>query len=347
MRVAVLGAGRMGRWRAELLARSPDVREIVIGNRSRSNAEKIATKIGGQAVSLEEALDCRPDAVVVTVATKSHPELVGAALELEVPVFCEKPLTGDLAASEALVAEVDRRRVVVQMGYHRRFDPEFVGVREAVLAGDVGRLYSLSVVSHDHRLPPTGFIEGSGGTFRDLHVHDFDLARWVTGLEVETICAAASVRADDTFRQFGDVDITAMMATLTGGVLVTVRARHNARGHDVRLEVHGSRDSIAAGLDRRTPLRTLGTADRLFCSPAYDDFLDRFERAFAAETAAFIDVVAGRRENPCPPGEDLAAFRAVLACERSVSSGTFEHLGAMQGVGACGPLKPAGEGASR
>jgi myo-inositol 2-dehydrogenase/D-chiro-inositol 1-dehydrogenase len=317
----------MGRRRAELLALNPEVRELVIGNRGRGPAEDLAASVGGTATSIEGALRAHPDAVVVTVGTAGHREILSAALELGVPVFCEKPLTAELAASLSIAAEAVRRRVPLQVGYHRRFDAAFVEAREAVASGQLGALYSASLVSFDHYLPRAEFLAGSGGTWRDLHVHDFDLARWVTGLEILSVCAVGSVRADDEFRAYADADTTGVVGAMTGDVLLTVRgARHDARGQDVRLELMGSGDSVVAGLDRRSPLRALGPGEGLFGQRAYDDFLERFAPAFAAETAAFVEVALGRRENPCPPSEDLAALRIALACERSVASGSLEAV---------------------
>lgn len=327
MRVAVLGAGRMGRRRAELLARDPAVKEIVIGNRTRRLGDDLARSIRARSTSIDGALASDPDAVVVTVGTGAHAELLRSALELGVPVFCEKPLTTELATSLAIAAEADRRGVPIQVGYHRRFDPGFAAARHAVVSGQLGSLYSAASISFDHHLPSPEFLAGSGGIWKDLHVHDFDLLRWVTGREIVAIFAVGAVRADPGFETFGDSDTTVAAGVMEGGALVTVRgARHDPKGQDVRLELLGSNDSIAAGFDRRSPLRALGDGDGLFDRASYDDFLERFTPAFAAETAAFVELAAGRRSNPCPPSEDIAALRVAVACGRSAATGTMEPV---------------------
>jgi len=327
VRVAVLGAGRMGRRRAELLARDPVVKEIVIGNRTRQPAEDLAASVLGRATSLDGALGSRPDAVVVTVGTAGHADLLTAAIGLGVPVFCEKPLTTDLATSLSIAATADRRGVPIQVGYHRRFDPGFAAARQAVASGRLGALYSAASVSFDHHLPRPEFLAGSGGIWKDLHVHDFDLLRWVTGLEIVSVSAVGSVRAEEGFRAYGDADTTAAVGMLEGGALVTVRgSRHDPRGQDVRLELLGSGDSVVAGLDRRSAFRALGGGVGLFDGSTYDDFLERFADAFEAETAAFVELASGNRSNPCPPSEDVAAFRVAVACERSVASGTMQEV---------------------
>lgn len=317
----------MGQMRAELLTRLPEVDDVVVGARDGASAEALSDRLRGRVVPLADALSCRCDAVVVCVPTTSHSAVLRSALAMGVPVFCEKPLTDDLGASEALAGEFERAGRVLQMGYHRRFDPGFSAVRAAVGAGDVGTLYSITITALDHRLQGPGFLTNSGGIFRDLHVHDFDLARWVTGLEIEQVCAAASVRADPRLSEVGDFDTTAITAVLSGGVLLSVSgARHNPRGQDVRLEVHGSKDDVCAGLTSRLPLRPLDIGETLCGVDPYEDFMERFAPAFAAETAAFVDVVCGRRANPCPPEEDLAAFGVAVAADRSVRSGRVEPI---------------------
>jgi len=326
MRVAVLGAGRMGRRRAELLARNPVVEEIVVGNRTRERGEELAASVGGRAASFEGALGAHPDAVVVAASTTAHSELLGAALELGVPIFCEKPLTAALETSLAIASEAARLGVPVQVGYHRRFDPGFAEARRTVESGRLGTLYSATSVSYDHMLPAAEFLAGSGGIWRDLHVHDFDLLRWITGLEIVSVFAVQSVRADERLEAYGDADTTAAVGVFEGGAVLSVRgARHDPRGQDVRVELLGSADSVVAGLDSRTPLRALGASEQaLFTKSAYDDFLERFEPAFAAETAAFVELATGRRSNPCPPSEDIAALRVALACARSAETSTLQ-----------------------
>lgn len=335
MRVAVLGAGRMGRRRAELLALSPVVEEIIIGNRTRERGEELAASVGGRAASFEDALGAYPDAVVVAASTAAHNDLLGAALELRVPVFCEKPLTAALETSLVIASEADRLGVPVQVGYHRRFDPGFAEARRTVESGRLGTLYSATSVSYDHTLPDTEFLAGSGGIWKDLHVHDFDLLRWITGLEIVSVFAVQGVRADERFEAYGDADTTMAVGVFGGGAVMSVRgARHDPRGQDVRVELLGSADSVIAGLDTHTPLRALGaTGQPFFTRSAYGDFLERFEPAFAAETAAFVELATGRRSNPCPPSEDIAALRVALACARSVETSTLQVVERADGEG--------------
>jgi myo-inositol 2-dehydrogenase / D-chiro-inositol 1-dehydrogenase len=176
------------------------------------------------------------------------------------------------------------------------------------------------MTSFDHEPSPEHFIPGSGGIFRDLHIHDYDLARWLTGLEVEKVYATGAVRHWERFARHGDVDTSATVLTMTGGLpVLSAGTRHDPRGYDVRAELLGSGDSIAVGLDRRTPLRSVEEDPPQLGDDPYTSFLVRFERAFDAEMRAWLDFVRGRRENPCPGVEALHALRVAIACDRSLA----------------------------
>jgi myo-inositol 2-dehydrogenase/D-chiro-inositol 1-dehydrogenase len=190
-----------------------------------------------------------------------------------------------------------------------------------VADGSVGIVYSMSVLSADHTPSGREFLAGSGGIFRDLHVHDADLIRWILDSEIETVYATKAVRAHSQYAEFDDADVTLIHAVTVSGVQTVVRgARHNPVGHDVRLEVHGSEDSLTAGLNRRTPLRAQD-GDLAVNEDPYTGFVDRFRQAFRSETGSFVDVVLGEIDNPCPPDAALESLRVAIACERSVESG--------------------------
>jgi myo-inositol 2-dehydrogenase/D-chiro-inositol 1-dehydrogenase len=193
--------------------------------------------------------------------------------------------------------------------------------REFVESGSLGTVYDLVLASRDHTPPGRDFLPGSGGIFRDLHVHDFDIASWIVGSPIETVQATRAIRGEGDYAEFDDADVTKIIATTESGVPISITGtRHDARGHDVRLEVFGSQDSLSAGITSRTPLLTLDGADVGIDNDVYSGFIDRFREAFRAETTAFVDVIAGA-PNPCPPSAALDALRAAIACERAVATG--------------------------
>ena len=189
----------------------------------------------------------------------------------------------------------------MQIGYPRRFDPAFRAVRAAVAAGDLGRVHTIRSTTLDPAPPPRAYLAGSGGLFRDCTVHDLDAVRWVTGREVVELYATGFDRADPVFAELGDVDSAALVLTMDDGSLGLIsNSRCNARGYDVRLEVHGATDSVAAGLDDGVPLRPAGPGALVPTGPPHAFFMDRLAAAFRAELAAFTDVVAGRSRRRAP-----------------------------------------------
>lgn len=327
MRIVVIGAGRMGAIRATDLHADPRVEEVLIANRNDGRSASVAAEIGAHAVMWREVgttdalLALSPDAIVVALATDAHAQILDGALRTGLPVLCEKPIALNLEDTEAVIDLAAEHGSILQIGFQRRFDAGIRAMHERIASGDVGVLYSMSLLSHD--IAPSGpeFIAGSGGIFRDLHVHDFDVVRWLTDSDIETVYATAAVRQHQQYAQFDDADTTVIHAVTASGVQTVIRgARHDALGHDVRVEVHGSADSLTAGLTQRTPLRPMdGSLDTN--RDAYSGFIDRFRDAFRQETRAFVDVVEGSAENPCGPEAALEALRVAIACERSVATG--------------------------
>lgn len=321
MRVLVIGAGRMGEIRATDLAADPRVDDVVITNRTKHRAEDVADCLGIQALDWQEALKVPADAVVVATATDAHGRLLDAFLDRGAPLLCEKPIAMTIGETERICARVEETGTKMQIGFQRRFDAGIARARRAVVDGGIGQVYDLVLASRDHTPPSREFLAGSGGIFRDLHVHDLDLVAWITGSPIATIQATAAIRGDGAYAEYDDADITRIIAVTESGIPASITgARHDARGHDVRLELFGSRDSISAGLTPRTPLRVLDEPGATLDVDSYGGFIDRFRDAFRAETAAFVDLVLGG-ENPCPPQAALEAMRAAVACEWSARSG--------------------------
>ncbi len=308
----------MGAFRAQALAAHPDVERVVVGSHDPDRARHVADPIGARGATIEEVLAEDLDALVISTVTAEHPEHVAAGAERRLPMLCEKPISIHLADTEATIELVREAGVELQIAFMRRFDPGFRQARELVSSGALGTLYSLRMCAHDHEPAPDRYIPTSGGIFCDLHVHDFDMARWLTGREIKEVFATGSVRALESYGRFDDVDSAAMLLTMDDGLPVVVTgARHNPIGYDFRAELFGSGDSIAVGVDDRTPIRSVQPGAPTAPVNPYRGFLNRFNQAFLDETAAFIDLVRGRAPNHCPPEEALSALRVAVACDRS------------------------------
>ena len=320
MRIGLAGLGRIGSFHARTLSELPQVDSLVVTDAMPGLASRVAGTLGAEAVdTFADLLGRGVDGVVVATATDSHPELLVAAVEAGVPVFCEKPIARRGHEGAEVARRVEGAGVEVQVGYPRRFDEGFVAARAAVERGELGWLHTVRSTTLDPAPPPTAYVAVSGGIFRDCSVHDFDAVRWVTGREVVEVYATGSNRGDPVFTEVGDVDSAASVLTLDDGTLVVVsNSRYNARGYDVRMEVHGSRDSIAVGLEDRLPLRSVEPGATFPSSTPHTFFMDRFGSAFRAELAAFTEVVAKARRSPCTIEDALEASWIAEACTTSL-----------------------------
>jgi myo-inositol 2-dehydrogenase/D-chiro-inositol 1-dehydrogenase len=259
---------------------------------------------------------------VIAAPTPAHASLLRLAADAGLPAFCEKPVALDLPALDDVIEHVERAGILVQIGFQRRFDAGYRAARDAVEGGALGNVLVLRAATHDPAPPPETYIAASGGIFRDLHIHDFDAIRFVTGREIVEVYADGAVRETPWFERHGDVDTAAVLLRLSGGPLAVVTGtRHDALGYDVRLEVFGTADSIVAGVDTHSPLRSVEPGSPRV-EAAYRTFLDRFERAYRAELAAFVDSVLHGGESACSLHEARAALLAALAADRS----RHEHL---------------------
>src|SRR3954454_12849116 len=301
MRIGLIGLGRIGAFHAETLSTLPSVTSLVVTVAVPAATRAVGERLGVEtADSPEKLLAAGIDGGVIAADTDAHPELVVAAVEAGVPVFCEKPVARTIADGVELARRVAATGVPVQIGYPRRFDAGFTAARAAVANGDLGWLHTVRSTTLDPAPPPPAYIAVSGGIFRDCSVHDFDAVRWVTGQEVVEVYATGSDRGDPVFAESGDVAFAATVLTLDDGACAVVsNSRYNARGHDVRMELHGSGDSIAAGWDDKLPLRSAQAGVAFPGGKPYVFFMDRFADAFRAELAAFTEVVAGSRPSPC------------------------------------------------
>lgn len=311
----------MGAIRVEDLAADSRVSEVLVTNRNDERAIELATKFNATAVPWESALDPVADAVVVAVGTDAHDSVLRGILPQGIPVLCEKPIAMTLEATEAAISLASTSGSPLQIGFQRRFDEPIRAVHDSIQNGSIGTVYSMTMTAHDHTPSAREFIAGSGGIFRDMHVHDFDLVRWMTGSEVETVFATKAVREHTDYGDFDDADVSSVIAVTTSGVQVIITGtRHDALGHDVRLEAFGSKDSLSAGLNSRTPLKAI-EGDLALNTTPYRGFVDRFREAFRNETRSFVAFAGGEIDNPCPPDSALESLRIAIACEQSIATG--------------------------
>ena len=319
MKLALLGAGRIGRLHARLLSATPGVDDLVIGDAVPDRAAEAAAEVGrAAAASLEAALDAA-DAVVIAATTTAHAELIRAAIGRGKPTFCEKPLAESLEATLAVAAEIERSGVSFQLGFQRRFDAGYREARRMIETGELGSLYNFQLTAHDSEPPQEGYIPQSGGLFRDSSIHDFDIIRWLTGVEVDEVYATGGIRGFPVFAKYGDVDTAVVVLRMSDGAMgALTNARHDPLGYDIRAELFGSKDSISVGLGPRTPIRSVEPGVPAPAGPAWPHFLDRFHDAYAAEFATFVRVANGEIPSPCTARDGVQALRIAEAATRSL-----------------------------
>jgi myo-inositol 2-dehydrogenase/D-chiro-inositol 1-dehydrogenase len=317
MRLAVLGAGRIGRMHAGLLAEIVDPASLTIADLDAARAIKVAEDVGARAASVGEAI-ATAEALIIAASSTAHPELARAGLARGMPIFCEKPLAVDLDETARLVEEVEAAGVPFQLGFQRRFDAGYRAARELVSDGGIGNLYVLRLAGHDPEPPPDAYIPLSGGIFEDFSVHDFDVTRWLTGQEVTEVYADGGVIGFEVFARHDDVDTAVATLRLSGGTFgVLTATRHDPLGYDIRTELFGSRDSVSIGLGPRTPMRSVEPGVPAPVGPAWSRFQERFADAYRAELAAFLRVAAGAEESACTARDGLEALRVAVAATRS------------------------------
>jgi myo-inositol 2-dehydrogenase/D-chiro-inositol 1-dehydrogenase len=316
MRLGLIGLGRIGAFHAETLTGLGV--DLVVNDAVPAVTERMAEKFGAAPADTPAAvLAAGIDGLVIATATDAHPQLILAGVEAGLPVFCEKPV----ARGAAEAAEVLRHcaGAQVQIGFNRRFDAAIQAARDAVRSGELGWLHTVRSTTMDPAPPPARYLAGSGGIFRDCSVHDFDTIRYVTGREVSEVYATGSAHGDEVFAATGDVSTAAATLTLDDGTLAVVsNTRYNGRGYDVRLELHGSADSIAVGLEDKLPLRSVEPGVTFPAGPPHTFFMDRFAEAYRRELTAFTELVAGTRESPCTVADAVEAGWIAEACTLSL-----------------------------
>lgn len=324
MRIAVIGAGRMGAIRSEDLIAGGA--EVTIFSRRDLAAQDLSQKLNCSFAKYDDLLKVDFDGYVVATATNSHIEILDKLIPLGKPILCEKPISLTVEETDLVIENCSKYGTQIQVGFQRRFDPPISLAANKVSSGQVGTLYAMHMYAHDHQPSTLEFLEGSGSIYRDLHVHDFDLVRWITQSEISKVYATQAVREHQQYAKYNDADVSLISLTTESGVQVAITGtRHNPVGHDVRFEIFGSGDSISVGLNAKTPIHDI-EGELGFAEIRYSGFIERFRQAFAEESRAFINFVDGKTANPCPPINARQALRVAIACEESILSGSAVEL---------------------
>jgi myo-inositol 2-dehydrogenase/D-chiro-inositol 1-dehydrogenase len=323
LRVGVVGTGRIGRMHAELLAtRVPGAALAAVADADRASAEAVASALHVPCLDTEALIAGRDvDAVAICSSTPTHVDLIVEACEAGKPVFCEKPISLHLADVDRALSAVERAGVPFMIGFNRRFDPAHQAVYESVAKGEVGEPHLVKITSRDPELPPFSYLAECGGIFLDSTIHDFDMARYMSGSEVVEVYARGAVRIEPRLAELGDVDTVVVTLVHANGCLTVIDNSLRATyGYDQRVEVFGSK-GLAASDNPLTSTSMLRTAEgtRQPVLPYF--FVERYAASYVNEWAAFAEAV--KSGDPCPVG--AADGRATLVVGLAAGLSLKEH----------------------
>jgi len=322
IRFGLLGAGRIGKVHAKAISADGNARLVAVADAMAPAAEAIAAQYGCDVRSIDAILAASDiDAVVICTPTDTHADLIEAFARAGKAIFCEKPIDLSLDRVKACLKVVRDTKAVLMVGFNRRFDPHFRAVKAEIAKGSIGAVEMVTITSRDPGAPPVDYIARSGGIFRDMTIHDFDMARFLLGEEVAEVSAQASVLVDPAIGTAGDFDsVQVMLRTATGKMALISNSRRATYGYDQRIEVHGAKGAVSAE-NQRPAMIEVATAAGYTRPPLHDFFMTRYTEAYAAEIAGFIQAVLGKAE-AAPTGEDgLSALALAEAALKSVALG--------------------------
>ncbi|CAN1511199.1 MviM Predicted dehydrogenases and related proteins [Paracoccaceae bacterium] len=322
LRFAILGAGRIGQVHARAVAGTPGAKLTAIADPVAKAAEAVQAAYGCDIRSIDAILASTDvDAVVICTPTDTHADLIERFTAAGKAVFCEKPVDLSLARVKACLATVSANKGKVMVGFNRRFDPDFMAVKAAIDAGTIGDVEMVTITSRDPGAPPADYITRSGGIFRDMTIHDFDMARWLLGEEVESVFASASVLTDKKIGELGDFDsANVILRTASGKQAIITNTRRATYGYDQRIEVLGSKAMVQAE-NHGTNRVVVADAAGFHAAPLLNFFMTRYIAAYANEIAAFVASVNGGTALPTTTHDGLMALALAEAALKSVAEG--------------------------
>jgi myo-inositol 2-dehydrogenase / D-chiro-inositol 1-dehydrogenase len=326
--MAVLGCGRIGRLHARNVARHPRARLTLVFDVLEEAARATAAELGVKAArSLDEVWSNRDvTAVLVATPTATHVPLITAAVRAGKAVLCEKPVDLDLERARTCWQEIAPARPRVMIGFNRRFDPSYRALRERLRRGEVGRLELAVITNRDPAPPPAGYIAGSGGLFRDMTIHDFDMARYLAG-DIARVHAFGANLVDPRIGALGDIDTCAISLQARSGALIQINnSRRSVYGYDQRIEVFGPLGMLHAGNRRGTSVESWSAERTAARDPVLHSFIERYSEAYACELEEFVVAVEGGQA-PSPDFSDgVEALRLALAAAQSLETGKAVEL---------------------
>ena len=321
LKVGLLGAGRIGQVHAEVVAAHEGTKLAAISDVYAPAAEELAAKYHAQVRSSDEIIaDDAINAVLIATSTDTHSDLIEAATQAGKAVMCEKPVDLSLERARACLKAVSATGRPVMIGFNRRFDPSFAAIRDSLAAGQIGKAELLSVTSFDPAPPPVEYIKVSGGMFRDMMIHDFDMTNFIMGETPVSISASGACLVDPEIGRAGDIDTAVVTLSYADGKLAVIKnSRRAAYGYDQRLELLGADGLLQAqNMLENTVVKSTGQGV-ISAKPTYF-FIERYMPAYKAEWAAFVAAVQEGDDMPVSLQDGVQALAMAEAAQRSFDS---------------------------
>ncbi|WP_340255744.1 inositol 2-dehydrogenase [Roseobacter sp. HKCC-CH-9208] len=322
LKVGLLGAGRIAGVHATAISSNPRSTLVAVSDYIAENAEKLSAQYGCSARTTEEIIaDPNIDAVLIATSTDTHSNLIEAATAAGKAVLCEKPVDLSLERARACQSNIEGHGQPVMIGFNRRFDPNFGALKAALNSGEIGKAELLSITSFDPAPPPLAYIKVSGGLFRDMMIHDFDMANFIMGETPVSVMATASSIVDPAIGEAGDVDTAVVTLTYADGRIAVIKnSRRAVYGYDQRVELLGSGGLLQAQNMLENTVVKSTSQGVTHAKPTYF-FLERYMPAYAAEWAAFVAAITDSTPIPVTLDDGVAALAMAEAATRSAKTG--------------------------
>lgn len=327
LNIAVLGAGRIGQVHATAIAQVPDANLIAIADPIAAAAENLAERFDCHIRTIVE-IEASDDvhAVAICTPTDTHADLIERFARAGKAIFCEKPIDLDITRVQQCLSVVEENQATLMLGFQRRFDPDFNALKNAIDEGKIGAVETVTLTSRDPAPPPYDYIRHSGGIFRDMAIHDFDVACWLLDEPIETVQASASVLIDPEIGAIGDYDTANILLKSATGQLCTISvSRRASYGYDQRIEVHGSNGTISANNHHKNTVQ-IANADGHQTSILQDFFMSRYAAAYKNEIEAFVYAVKNKTPPPTTGHDGLIALTLAEAAKISVTENRLVRM---------------------
>ena len=322
--LAVIGCGRIGKVHVKNIINSvPNAKVKTVTDCWSSAAEWVNQVAGVQFTTDVDSVftDSEVDAVLICSSTDTHVKYIIAAAEAGKHIFCEKPIDQDVNNIQKAIDAVIKAGVKFQIGFNRRFDHNFRAVKKAIIDGVIGDVHFINITSRDPEAPPVEYVKVSGGMFMDMTIHDFDMARFLTGSEVTEVYAKGAVLINPEIGKAGDIDSAVIVLQFADGAIGTINnSREAAYGYDQRVEVFGSKGSVEIRNDSASSA-VISTKDGIMSEKPFNFFMDRYTQSYVSEIKEFIDAIQNDSDVPATAKDGLESVVIAKAAAKSTQTG--------------------------